>query len=71
MSAQPCTDNSERITTLRQELKAWEKTFAASHDGRKAGRDDIKANPEIAEESMEEEGLEEADKTGHHAASLA
>lgn len=47
MSAQPCTDNSERITTLRQELKAWEKTFAASHDGRKAGRDDIKANPEI------------------------
>ncbi|KAF2457618.1 DNA replication/checkpoint protein [Lineolata rhizophorae] len=38
----------ERSAQLRQELKAWEKQFAASHYGRRAGRSDIKANPAIA-----------------------
>lgn len=32
---------------LRQVLKEWEKSFAAAHNGRKAGRDDIKQHPEI------------------------
>lgn len=32
---------------LRQDLKVWEKKFAAQNNGRKAGRDDIKANEEI------------------------
>jgi hypothetical protein len=43
-------DNSTLETqcnALRFELKAWEKTFALQHDGRKAGRDDIKANATI------------------------
>lgn len=35
------------IQTLRQELKEWEKSFAASNEGRKAGREDIKQHPEI------------------------
>ncbi|KAL8840230.1 MAG: hypothetical protein Q9170_001437 [Blastenia crenularia] len=33
---------------LRLELKEWEKTFAAANEGKKAGREDIKQNPEIA-----------------------
>ncbi|KAL8700303.1 MAG: hypothetical protein Q9201_005522 [Fulgogasparrea decipioides] len=33
---------------LRLELKEWEKSFAAAHNGRKAGREDIKQHPEIA-----------------------
>jgi uncharacterized small protein (DUF1192 family) len=37
----------QRCTVLRQELKVWEKKFAAENNGRKAGRDDIKANAEI------------------------
>ncbi|KAI9370145.1 DNA replication/checkpoint protein [Aspergillus egyptiacus] len=37
-----------RATTLRAELKEWEREFAAAHGGRKAGRDDIKRVPEIA-----------------------
>ncbi len=40
---------SSRSTTLRTKLKDWEKSFAASHDGRKPGKDDIKANLELAE----------------------
>lgn len=35
-------------TALRTTLKEWEKSFALSHDGRKPGKDDIKACPEIA-----------------------
>ena len=41
------SDLNERCTTLRQELKLWEKQFAADHEGRKAGREDIKANAAI------------------------
>lgn len=37
----------QRCTVLRQELKVWEKKFAAENNGRKAGRDDIKANADI------------------------
>jgi 26S proteasome regulatory subunit N12 len=37
----------ERCNVLRQDLKVWEKKFAAQNNGRKAGRDDIKANAEI------------------------
>jgi len=37
----------QRCTVLRQELKVWEKKFATENNGRKAGRDDIKANAEI------------------------
>ncbi|KAL9581702.1 MAG: hypothetical protein Q9212_003741 [Teloschistes hypoglaucus] len=36
------------IQTLRQELKEWEKSFAASNEGRKAEREDIKQHAEIA-----------------------
>ena len=35
------------LYTLKVELKEWEKAFAAAHDGRKAGRDDIKQHPDI------------------------
>jgi hypothetical protein len=37
----------QRCNVLRQDLKVWEKKFAAENDGRKAGRDDIKGNAEI------------------------
>ncbi len=37
----------EESVTIRQELKDWEKQFAAANDGRKAGREDIKKNPAI------------------------
>lgn len=41
------TDIEQRCNVLRQDLKAWEKQFAAQNEGRKAGRDDIKGNTEI------------------------
>ena len=34
---------------LRLELKEWEQSFAATHQGRKAGRQDIKQHPEIGQ----------------------
>lgn len=40
-------DITAQSTTLRAELKEWERTFAAANGGKKAGRDDIKQNPEI------------------------
>ena len=39
---------------LRAELKAWEKKFAAENGGRKAGRSDIKQNPEIGTANFNE-----------------
>ncbi|KAK4956156.1 hypothetical protein LTR28_005902 [Elasticomyces elasticus] len=39
---------TEYSIQIRQELKQWEKDFAAATEGRKAGRDDIKKNPIIA-----------------------
>jgi 26S proteasome regulatory subunit N12 len=41
------SDLETRCSALRLELKAWEKSFASQHDGRKAGREDIKANATI------------------------
>lgn len=38
---------------LRADLKAWEKSFAAAHDGRKADRADIKRHPEVAKKYKE------------------
>ena len=37
----------EQSNLLRQELKAWEREFAAANGGRKAERDDIKQHPAI------------------------
>lgn len=34
---------------MRLELKEWEQSFAAAHQGRKAGREDIKQHPEIGQ----------------------
>jgi len=34
-------------TDLRAELKEWERAFSAANGGRKAGRHDIKNNPDI------------------------
>ncbi|KAH7409954.1 DNA replication regulator SLD2 [Phaeosphaeria sp. MPI-PUGE-AT-0046c] len=42
------TEIEYRCNTLRNDLKTWEKEFAAQNGGRKAGRDDIKANQEIS-----------------------
>lgn len=39
---------TKRSNTLRVELKSWEKEFAAANSGKKASRDAIKQNPEIA-----------------------
>lgn len=36
-----------KSTTLRTELKTWERDFAAKNDGRKAGREDVKQHPAI------------------------
>ncbi|KAK3173612.1 hypothetical protein OEA41_006944 [Lepraria neglecta] len=43
------TETQVILTALRQELKAWETSFAAAHEGRKAGREDIKQHPDIEE----------------------
>lgn len=43
-----CVISKEQETSLRQELKQWEKSFAASHEGRHASREDIKKDPAIA-----------------------
>lgn len=40
-------DITAQSTALRAELKEWERAFAAANGGKKAGRDDIKQNPEI------------------------
>jgi hypothetical protein len=41
------TEVASRALNLRAELKSWEKEFASMHDGRKAGREDIKQHPDI------------------------
>ena len=38
---------TRKSNTLRLELKAWEKEFAAANKGQKASRDDIKKNPGV------------------------
>lgn len=47
---------------LRQELKAWEKQFAAANDGRKAGREEIKRDPSIGTSDTYASGLEQCAK---------
>ncbi|KAJ5623227.1 hypothetical protein N7490_011832 [Penicillium lividum] len=37
-----------QAVSVRAELKVWEKEFATTHDGKKAGREDIKQRPDIA-----------------------
>ncbi|CAG8085509.1 unnamed protein product [Penicillium olsonii] len=41
-------DVAAQATNVRAELKVWEKAFASANGGKKAGRDDIKQNAEIA-----------------------
>lgn len=43
----PRIEITNQAVGLRAELKVWEKDFASSHGGKKAGREDIKQNPEI------------------------
>jgi uncharacterized small protein (DUF1192 family) len=45
--AMSVTEIEQRCNVLRSDLKVWEKKFAAENNGRKAGRDDIKANEDI------------------------
>ncbi|KAJ5118772.1 hypothetical protein N7526_010409 [Penicillium atrosanguineum] len=42
------TEIADQAVAVRAELKVWEKEFASTHGGKKAGRDDIKQNHEIA-----------------------
>jgi hypothetical protein len=42
---------ASQATNIRVELKVWEKAFASSNGGKKAGRDDIKQNAEIGRSS--------------------
>ncbi|OJJ79701.1 protein sld2 [Aspergillus glaucus CBS 516.65] len=57
-------------TDLRAELKEWERAFSAANGGRKAGRHDIKNNPDIAAKYKaygRMKALESAaDKDTHH-----
>ncbi|EKD15022.1 uncharacterized protein L3040_003779 [Drepanopeziza brunnea f. sp. 'multigermtubi'] len=39
---------TKKSNILRGELKIWEKAFSAANEGKKASREDIKNNPEIA-----------------------
>ncbi|KAL2835036.1 DNA replication/checkpoint protein [Aspergillus cavernicola] len=48
MASITVSESVTHATTLRAELKEWEREFAAANEGRKAGRDDIKRAPEIA-----------------------
>ena len=43
-------DHNTLAKKLRLELKEWEQSFAVAHQGRKAGREDIKQHPEIGQE---------------------
>ncbi|KAG9206498.1 regulatory particle non-ATPase [Epicoccum nigrum] len=47
------TEYEQRCTVLRNDLKAWEKEFAAQHNGKKAGREDIKADAVISQKYKE------------------
>ena len=45
MEAEEREKLQKQSANLRQELKVWEREFAAANGGRKAGRDDIKQHP--------------------------
>ena len=42
-------ENQSLAKQLRLELKEWEQSFSSAHQGRKAGRGDIKQHPEIGQ----------------------
>ncbi|KAG5287129.1 DNA replication regulator sld2 [Histoplasma ohiense] len=44
----PHNEEQQTSSTLRAELKEWERAFTAANGGRKPGRDDIKNNPAIS-----------------------
>ncbi|KAJ6114689.1 hypothetical protein N7486_000467 [Penicillium sp. IBT 16267x] len=50
--AYPALKSREEIAAqaiaVRAELKVWEKEFATTHNGKKAGREDIKQRPDVA-----------------------
>ncbi|KAJ5161080.1 hypothetical protein N7492_006472 [Penicillium capsulatum] len=54
---------ADHAVTVRSELKVWEKEFASSHGGRKAGREDIKQNPDIAAKYKEYSRLKSLEAT--------
>ena len=41
------TETDVLAKELRLELKKWEQSYKVAHQGRKAGREDIKQYPEI------------------------
>ena len=41
------TEVAAQAVAIRTQLKVWEKEFASTHGGKKAGREDIKQNPDI------------------------
>lgn len=43
------TESHKLSRNLRLELKEWEQSFAAAHQGRKAGREDIRQHPNIGQ----------------------
>jgi DNA replication regulator SLD2 len=47
MEAEERDKLQKQSATLRQELKVWEREFAAANGGRRAGREDIKQHPSI------------------------
>ncbi|KAF1350304.1 hypothetical protein EJ07DRAFT_169251 [Lizonia empirigonia] len=47
------TGLEQRCNTLRNDLKAWEKQFAAQNNGKRAGREDIKADAVISQKYKE------------------
>ena len=40
-------NQEDQLLKLRKELKEWERAFSVAHEGRKAGREDIKQHPDI------------------------
>lgn len=51
---------NERAKTLRAELKKWEKEFSAKNNGKKASREDIRQNSEIATKYKEYNRIRDA-----------
>ncbi|EMC95959.1 hypothetical protein BAUCODRAFT_34720 [Baudoinia panamericana UAMH 10762] len=54
--------NAAQLTSLKHELKAWEKVFAIDHDGRKPSRDDIRQDASISAKYKAYNAL----RTRHH-----
>ncbi|KAL1595249.1 regulatory particle non-ATPase [Paraconiothyrium brasiliense] len=54
------SEQEQRCNVLRLDLKIWESKFSAKNGGRKAGRDDIKADAVISQKYKEYEKLRRA-----------